>query len=64
MCLSTVYKVTGDSRELFAKNIQNVINDDVRGELRFRDIMGIEYALKGRILNIDLVANKIEVAVN
>ncbi|MBR0374405.1 MAG: CooT family nickel-binding protein [Mogibacterium sp.] len=64
MCLSTVYKVDGGNREMFARNIQNVINDSERGELRFRDIMGIEYALRGRILSIDLVANNIEVAEN
>lgn len=31
------------------------------GELRFRDIMGIEYKIKGRILSIDLVNNTIDV---
>ena len=63
MCLSTVYKVNGAERELFAKNIQSVVNN-ADGELRFRDIMGIEYSLKGRILDIDLVGNKIDITEN
>ena len=62
MCLSTIYKVNSEGSELFAKNIQNVVNDENTGELRFRDIMGIEYVLKGTITNIDLIGNTINVA--
>lgn len=60
MCLSSVYKITGDSSELVCKNVQNVMLE-TPGELRFRDIMGIEYKIKGRILSIDLVNNTIDV---
>lgn len=61
MCLSTVYKVNGNSSEMFCKNIQNVLQDKDSGEIKFRDIMGIEYSLMGRIASIDLVDNNIMV---
>jgi len=64
MCLSTVYKVDGDNREKMFSNIQNVIADSETGELTFQDIMGARYAVSGKIKNIDLIGNKIEIVEN
>lgn len=60
MCLSTVYKMTGDQPVFFCKNIQNV-ETDASGKLTFTDIMGMRYTANGRIQSIDLINNTIHI---
>lgn len=57
MCLSTVYRQTGDENTFLLKNIADVKID---GEsLIFIDLMGVRTELTGRIIEIDLMENSI-----
>ena len=58
MCLATVYKET-DNSVIF----RNVSRIDVDGEkVIFRDIMGDERVVEGRILMVDLANSIVKIA--
>ena len=60
MCLSTVYTIKNGDRVLMCKDVQSLqIHEEVT--LMFTDIIGMKYPVKGKILNIDLVGNTIDV---
>ncbi|MCR5154416.1 MAG: CooT family nickel-binding protein [Lachnospiraceae bacterium] len=55
MCLSTVYKIHGDEKELLCKNIASVRQKG--DKLIFTDIMGIQTEAEGLLERIDLMDN-------
>jgi predicted RNA-binding protein len=57
MCLSTVYEVSGDSREKVCEYVSTVRAED--GKVILMDIMGVETVLRGSIRSLDLVNNEI-----
>lgn len=61
MCLSTVYTIKNGDRVLMCKDVQSLQIQDEEGTLMFTDIIGMKYPVKGKILNIDLVGNTIDV---
>lgn len=57
MCLSTVYTLHGDEKQLLCKNIAAVKTDG--DNLIFTDIMGIPTVVAASIERIDLMDNYI-----
>ena len=55
MCLSTVYTVQGEEKQLLCKNIAAVKTDGDR--LVFTDIMGIHTVVSAAIERIDFMDN-------
>lgn len=55
MCLSTVYAVRGEDKQLLCKNIAAVKTDG--DKLIFTDIMGIPTVVTATIERIDLMDN-------
>lgn len=55
MCLSTVYTVRGEEKQLLCKNIAAVKTDG--DKLIFTDIMGIPTVVAASIERIDLMDN-------
>ena len=61
MCLSDVYSEGAEKSFLF-KNIAGAeINGD---ELVFTDLMGVRHTVKGHIVSIDLIENRILIKEN
>ena len=59
MCLSSVYAVGGDEKELLCKNVSSVAMED--GKLICTDILGSHTEVEGEIERIDLIDNFIYV---
>ena len=56
MCLSTVYTLHGEEKQLVCKNIAAVSTRE-DGSLVFTDIMGIPTVISGKLEKIDLMDN-------
>lgn len=59
MCLSSVYAVGGDEKELLCRNVSSVSTED--GKLICTDILGSRTEVEGEIERIDLIDNFIYV---
>ncbi len=55
MCLSNVYKKSGEENVFLCRNIARVIPKN--GEVICFDLMGKQTVIPGEILNIDLMEN-------